>query len=80
MFDIKLIREDPDMVRSNLEKRQNPGVIALLDKIIIDDKKHRETLQQVQSLKNFRMRKHYGSILEDQVLQPSICSMKQNQV
>ena len=42
MFDIKLIRENPEMVRKNLERRQNPEVMKLLDKIIEDDKKYRE--------------------------------------
>lgn len=54
MFDIKLIREDPESVRKDLERRQDPEATALLDKIIIEDKKYRELLQQTQNLKQKR--------------------------
>ncbi|MHA2256078.1 MAG: serine--tRNA ligase [Candidatus Heimdallarchaeaceae archaeon] len=54
MFDIKLIRENPEMVRKNLERRQSPEVMKLLDKIIEDDKKYREMLKEVEDLKHKR--------------------------
>ena len=34
MLDIKLIRENPEMVRENLKKRQNPEIIERLDSVI----------------------------------------------
>jgi seryl-tRNA synthetase len=51
MFDIKLIRENPELVRKNLERRQDPEKIELLQQIIKDDKKYRELLKEAEDLK-----------------------------
>ncbi len=47
MLDIKLIREDPEMVRKNLEKRHDPVAIEKLDDLIKIDKEWREVLQEL---------------------------------
>lgn len=54
MFDIKLIRENPTMVKENLERRRDQDKLKLLDKLIKDDKKYRELLQEVEKLKHQR--------------------------
>jgi len=51
MFDIKLIRENPELVRKNLERRQDSEKIELLQQIIKDDKKYRELLKEAEDLK-----------------------------
>ena len=54
MFDIKLLRENPELVKKNLEKRQDPQVIELMNSIIDNDKKYRKLLQEAQDLKQKR--------------------------
>ncbi|MBM3292602.1 hypothetical protein FJY84_07980, partial [Candidatus Bathyarchaeota archaeon] len=39
LLDIKIIRENPEMVRKNLERRHAPDKIELLEKVIEADKK-----------------------------------------
>ncbi|MBN2203296.1 MAG: serine--tRNA ligase, partial [Candidatus Aenigmarchaeota archaeon] len=51
MLDIKLIRENPDVIRENLKKREAQEKIKMLDEVIDFDKKYRELLQEVESLK-----------------------------
>lgn len=51
MLDIKLIRENPDLVRANLKKR---GDDAPLDIILALDEQHRKLLQEVESLRATR--------------------------
>ncbi len=48
MLDIKLIRENPDLVRANLQKR---GDDASLDTILDLDEQHRKLLQEVEALR-----------------------------
>jgi len=38
MLDIRLLRENPDLVRKNIERRQDPDKVRLLDKVIEYDK------------------------------------------
>jgi seryl-tRNA synthetase len=38
MLDIKLIRENPDLVKANLAKRNNPEVLQMLDDLLAADK------------------------------------------
>jgi len=54
MLDIKLIREDPDAVRRNLERRQDPAKLALLDQVIVDDKRWRELTTETNKLRRRR--------------------------
>ncbi|MBM3149460.1 MAG: serine--tRNA ligase, partial [Chloroflexi bacterium] len=48
MLDIKLVRENPDIIRQALEKR---GDKAPLDQIIALDKQHRQLLHEMESLR-----------------------------
>ena len=42
MIDIKLIRENPDMVKENIKKKFQDYKLELVDKILELDKKNRE--------------------------------------
>jgi seryl-tRNA synthetase len=54
MLDIKLIREHPEVVRSNLEKRGDPEKLKLLDDLIRFDKEWRQSLTKVNELRQRR--------------------------
>ena len=54
MLDIKLIRENPENVRRNLERRQQPDKLQLLDEVILADKRWRELTGQVNRLRKRR--------------------------
>ena len=41
MLDIKLIRENPELVKANLAKRGNPDVLQMLEELIAIDKEWR---------------------------------------
>jgi len=47
MIDIKLIRENPEMVRENLEKRHDPDAIKKLNDVIKLDKEWREVTKEL---------------------------------
>ncbi|MEM7820129.1 MAG: serine--tRNA ligase, partial [Candidatus Aenigmatarchaeota archaeon] len=51
MLDLKLIRENPQLVRRNLERRQDPNYIAMFDELLVVDKKVRELTAKVNSLR-----------------------------
>src|SRR5512139_3122811 len=54
MLDIKLIRESPDIVRANLEKRNNPDNLLMLDELIALDKQWRQNLTSLNDLRHDR--------------------------
>jgi seryl-tRNA synthetase len=54
MQDIRLIRENPAYVRKNLERRQDPEKLVLLDKVIEEDKQWRKLTGLVNSLRRKR--------------------------
>jgi len=54
MLDIKLIREEPEKVRLNIERRHDPKKIALLDALIEDDARWRELTTEVNKLRRRR--------------------------
>jgi seryl-tRNA synthetase len=54
MLDIKLIRESPDLVRANLEKRNNPENLQMLDDLIALDKQWRLNLTSLNDLRHDR--------------------------
>ncbi len=54
MLDIKLIREDPELVRRNLERRRDPEKLALLDGLIDEDARWRELVTRVNNLRRRR--------------------------
>jgi seryl-tRNA synthetase len=47
MLDIKLIRENPEFVRENLNKRGDPENLKMLDELIYCDKTHRNLLTKL---------------------------------
>jgi len=54
MLDIKLIREQPDAVRENLERRRDPEKLTLLDQLVKDDARWRELTGEVNNLRRRR--------------------------
>jgi len=54
MLDIKLIRESPELVRKNLEKRGDPEKLRQLDDLIQLDKEWRQLLTRVNELRHRR--------------------------
>jgi seryl-tRNA synthetase len=54
MLDIKLIREHPEVVRSNLEKRGDPEKLKLLNDLIKFDKEWRQSLTKANELRQRR--------------------------
>ncbi len=53
-MDIKLIRENPDLVRRNLERRQDPEKIRLLEEVIKYDRVWRSLTTKVNELRRRR--------------------------
>ena len=54
MLDIKLIRENPALVKNNLEKRGNPENIQMLEDLIAVDKEWRFNLTKLNELRHQR--------------------------
>ena len=54
MIDIKRLRQDPDTVRAALRRRQDPAVEAALDRMLGLDRRRRELLVRVETLKAAR--------------------------
>jgi seryl-tRNA synthetase len=54
MLDIKLIRENPEMVKANLEKRGTPENLKMLQELIDADKKWRDDLTVLNDLRHDR--------------------------
>ena len=54
MLDIKLIRENPELVRANLTKRGNPDVLEMLEELITVDKTWRLNLTKLNELRHDR--------------------------
>ncbi len=54
MLDIKLIRENPELVRNNLAKRGNPQCIQMLENLIAVDREWRLNLTKLNELRHQR--------------------------
>ena len=54
MLDIKLIRDTPDIVNSNLKKRGDPANLKMLEDLIDWDKKWRQDLTKLNDLRHER--------------------------
>ena len=67
MLDIKLIRENPDMVRENLARRHDPEKLELLDRVIETDQKWRELTVRVNELRRRRneVSSQIGRVMKD---------------
>ncbi len=51
MIDIKLIRENPDLVRENIKKKFQDDKLSLVDEVIALDKRNREIKVEVEALR-----------------------------
>ena len=54
MLDIKLIRENPELVRANLAKRNSPECLQMLQDLIALDKEWRLNLTKLNDLRHDR--------------------------
>lgn len=54
MLDIKLVRENPDLVKENIKKKFQEEKLALVDEVIELDKKFRESKQRADELRASR--------------------------
>ena len=65
MIDIKLIRENPDLVKENIKKKFQDNKLALVDEVIDLDKKNRAAITQVETLRAERTRlsKQIGAMM-----------------
>ena len=54
MLDIKLIRENPELVKNNLEKRGNPENLKMLEQLIDLDRQWRQDLTKLNELRHER--------------------------
>jgi seryl-tRNA synthetase len=54
MLDIKLIRENPELVRANLAKRNNPECLKMLEDLIALDKDWRTNSTKLNDLRHER--------------------------
>ena len=51
MIDIKLIRDNPDIVRENIKKKFQDAKLPLVDEVIDLDKKNRAAITEVEALR-----------------------------
>ncbi|MGC8936517.1 MAG: serine--tRNA ligase [Candidatus Methanomethylicaceae archaeon] len=56
MLDIKLIREDPERVRSNLARRNDPEILRMFDELLEYDKAWRKYFTEANELRSQRNR------------------------
>ncbi|NTV24149.1 MAG: serine--tRNA ligase [Nanoarchaeota archaeon] len=54
MLDIRLVRENPDIIRKDLQKRNKPDLLKKLEEVIELDRRWRESLQQQEKLRSQR--------------------------
>jgi len=54
MLDIKMIRDNPELILNNLEKRRKKDYIIMLENLIEKDKKWRELKKQIDELRSKR--------------------------
>lgn len=54
MLDIKMIRKDPEKIRKNLARREDPKVLQLFDELIECDKNWRVSLNQLNKLRSVK--------------------------
>ncbi len=54
MLDIKFVRENPDLVKENIKKKFQDHKLALVDEVIMLDKKNREAILKGDELRATR--------------------------
>ena len=66
MIDIKLIRENPDLVKENIKKKFQDAKLPLVDEVIELDKKARATQQEADDLraKRNQISKQIGALMK----------------
>ena len=64
MLDIKFVRENPDVVKKNIQNKFQDAKLPLVDEVIALDKRNREIKQEVESLRNKHKNasKEYGAL------------------
>lgn len=65
MIDIKLIRENPDLVKENMKKKFQDQKVVLVDEVVDLDKKNRAAITEVESLRAKRtsLSKQVGALI-----------------
>ena len=65
MIDIKLIRENPDLVKANIKKKFQDQKLVLVDEVIDLDKKNRAAITEVERLRARRtqLSKQIGALM-----------------
>ena len=65
MLDIKLVRENPELVKANIKKKFQENKLALVDEVIELDKKNRATITEVEGLRANRTKisKQIGALM-----------------
>ncbi len=65
MIDIKLIRENPDLVKENMKKKFQDQKVLLVDEVVDLDKKNRAAITEVESLRAKRtsLSKQIGALM-----------------
>ena len=54
MIDIKLIRNEPDLVRENIRRKFQEHKLSLVDEVTALDRRHREAIAEADALRNMR--------------------------
>lgn len=67
MIDIKLIRENPDLVRENIKKKFQDKKLPLVDEVIDLDKKNRSAITEIEALraKRTNLSKQIGDLMRN---------------
>lgn len=65
MIDIKLVRENPDLVKANIKKKFQDKKLPLVDEVIELDKKNRATITEMEALRAQRTKlsKQIGALM-----------------
>ena len=73
MIDIKLIRDNPELVRENIKKKFQDAKLPLVDEVIELDRKHRAAIQEASDLRAARntLSKQVGMLMGQAKKDPS---------
>ena len=65
MIDIKLIRENPELVKENIKKKFQDSKLSLVDEVLDLDKKNRAAITEVEALraKRTNLSKQIGALM-----------------
>src|SRR5690554_3014762 len=73
MIDINLIRENPDWVKEQIRKLNDPSALERIDRVVALDRQRRELLTRVEALKadRNRLNKQMGRFRGSKQLTPA---------